>query len=125
MYYLNLFALKHFALPLENEDAEWTHEKVELLLQSGDTKIVLNTLLSIAFYDNDWQWVQDTCLRLIDGHKDQQVIELAITCIGHTARVNGMIDKEIVSAKFDSLKHDPQLAGRIEDAWGDIMTFVK
>ncbi|MBF7092964.1 hypothetical protein IUY40_15635 [Flavobacterium sp. ALJ2] len=49
---------------------------------------------------------------------------MAVTCLGHIARIHRVIDKEKVLKAFESRKDDEAINGRIEDAIDDINVFV-
>ena len=40
--------------------------------------------------------------------------------LAYTARVNGIIDKEMVTSALQKLAHDSRYAGRVQDALDDI-----
>ncbi|MEU4874969.1 hypothetical protein [Streptomyces sp. NPDC021608] len=48
---------------------------------------------------------------------------LAVTCVGHIARLHGAIDARLVTRVRDLLQ-DPVLGGRAEDALDDIASFA-
>ncbi len=49
---------------------------------------------------------------------------LAMTCIGHVARMHKVIDKSLViPVLFEKLKHST-LSGRVQDALDDIDIFI-
>jgi len=53
---------------------------LEGLLESGNEAAIIDALLSAAFYDPDWKWVQTTCLRFL-GHPAKWVRWNAVTCL--------------------------------------------
>jgi hypothetical protein len=60
----------------------------EAALASDDTEQICQPLVSIAFYDPDWHWVQEQCLALLSS-KASAIRGLAATCLGHSARMHG------------------------------------
>jgi hypothetical protein len=80
---------------------------------------VCNLLLKITFQSDEPKWVQDLCLRLIDLY-DLNVSGLAITCLGHLARIHRDIEKEAVLKKlYDNLENEI-IGDRVQDAIDDI-----
>ena len=98
--------------------------KKEQLLSSPDVAIVTDVLLEIAFSSDDWRWVQGVCLKLLD-HPDKNVSGLAITCLGHVARIHSAIDRRKVVPILTRIQESKSpLAGRASDALDDIEMFV-
>jgi len=60
----------------------------EAALASDDTEQICQALVSIAFYEQDWPWVQEQCLVLLSS-KASAIRGLAATCVGHIARMHG------------------------------------
>lgn len=93
-------------------------------LASQDVDRVCRALVSISFYDDDWRWVQETCLSYL-ANSDPQISGLAATCLGHVARIRNVLDKEKVLAALSARASEPEIAGRIADAIDDIEMFVR
>jgi len=106
------------------EEYIYSREQELSLLQSDKNEISTRALLAITFNDTDWQWAQDLCLDLIN-HTNNNISYLAVTCLGHIARIHGKIDKEKVFDAFQLKMSDKEIVGRIEDAISDINMFVK
>lgn len=70
--------------------------EIERLLQSSDEAIVADTLLYITFNLDDARWIQDKCLDLINEDSRNSMKGLAITCLGHLARIHGTTDRKAV-----------------------------
>lgn len=102
----------------------YSRERELSLLQSGNDEISTRALLAITFNDNDWKWVQDLCLDLIN-HPNNTISFLAVTCLGHLARIHKQIEKDKVVNVLQSKTKDKELTGRIEDAINDIEMFAK
>ena len=107
----------HEIFPMDRAD-------LERLLESGNEKAIIDALLSAAFYDPDWKWIQTTCLRFLD-HPKTDVRWNAATCLGHVARIHRKLDVEIVVPKLMSLKADAAIAPNVEDALDDIRWFLR
>ncbi|MBN8858972.1 MAG: hypothetical protein J0H29_11325 [Sphingobacteriales bacterium] len=93
-------------------------------LETDDIEKITTTLVSIAFYENDWEWVQNICLEYLQ-HPNENISGLAATCLGHIARIHGKMDKKKVIAKLNKRLNDFQIGGRVEDAINDIEMYIK
>jgi hypothetical protein len=99
-------------------------QEAERIFQEGDVEESVYALLRLTLYDSDWQWVQSRCIEFLKGsNHDLQAI--AITCIGHLARIHHTIDLDKVAPLFEEISSDPELQGRISDAMDDIAMFVE
>jgi HEAT repeat len=98
--------------------------ELEKLIESGNTTAIVDGLLSAAYHDPDWRWVQDLCLRFLD-HTDPNVRRNAALCLGYVARIHRDLDLELVLPKLMALKRDPVIAGSLEDALNDIRRYIK
>lgn len=103
-------------LPISREEAE------DALL-SSDPSVICDTLVRVTFYDPDWRWVQCMCLQFIQ-HQDKNICTCAITCLGHLARIHGVLDTEQVMPVLEALLNDPKVNGNVQDALDDIQTFI-
>jgi hypothetical protein len=98
--------------------------ELEVLLESGNESEIIEALLSAAYHDPDWRWVQGVCLRFLD-HSDVAVRSNAATCLGHIARIHKTLDLELVLPKLLPLKGDAAIRPWVEDALEDIRFFVR
>jgi len=99
--------------------------ELEKLIESGNETAITDALLSAAYYDPDWQWVQNLCLRFMH-HSDRGIRSNAVMCLGHIARIHKTLDWELVLPQLAALKlEDPALAPWIEDAVEDIRFFLR
>jgi len=111
--------------------SEFTYQSVfpisranaERTFAEGDSKAIADALLGLAYYDEDWRWVQDVCLRYLAG-EDESLKATAATCLAHLARIHGKIDKEKVIPALRALRNHPIISGYIDDALGDIDHFL-
>ena len=103
---------------------ERSRSDIEMLLRSGDSTDVVDALLSAAYYDPDWRWVQGQCLSF-SRHEDQNVRWVSATCFGHLARIHRQLDLELVLQRLVEMKSDPLVAAAAEDALEDIRFFLK
>jgi vesicle coat complex subunit len=95
-------------------------------LASEDPERKARALLSLAYFDPDWRWVQRTCLEAMRATAEPQVRAVAATCLGHLARIHRKIDRPEVIAALDALLDDPDpsMRAHAQDALDDIETFV-
>lgn len=93
------------------------------MLRSGNGQAIAEALVGLAYHWPDWQRVQDICLSLLD-HPDSGVRAIAVTCLGHVARIHGELDTARVLPQLRALLQDPDLSGRAEDAIEDIESFT-
>jgi len=90
---------------------------------SGNTPDACKSLVSLAFYETDWHWVQNKCLEFAKAENDE-LAGVAITCIGHLARIHKKLDLDIVLPVLDELGRNPKFKGRVEDALDDIKMYM-
>jgi hypothetical protein len=107
-----------------HEIMERSREEIEVLFRTGYTSNIEDGLLSAAYYDPDWRWVQSQCLAF-SRHSDHDVRSVAAVCLGHLARIHRQLDVELVLPRLAEMKSDPQVAARVEDAMEDIKFFLR
>lgn len=98
--------------------------EIELLLLSTDPTDILDALLSAAYYNPDWRWVQERCLEFLD-HKECSIRGLSATCLGHLARIHKQLDLEVVLPRLAKLKDDPEIGASVQDALDDIRFYLR
>lgn len=110
---------RHFqeVIPISRNEAE------EAFLSDSPERIC-NALLRISFNEPDWRWVQEKCLQFLSS-KDSNVRGLAVTCLGHLARIHKQLDLHKILPVLENLRHEPRIRGRVEDTLDDIETFIK
>ncbi|MEE3663587.1 hypothetical protein V2I52_16845 [Brenneria sp. g21c3] len=98
---------------------------LEAQLKSNDIAKISEALLYIAHNINDVEWAEKKVMEMANNPKED-VSGLALTCLGHIARINGRISKEIVipflKEKMNST--NKTLASIAEDALDDINMFT-
>lgn len=93
------------------------------MLASNNAAFIADALLRSTFYDKDWHWVQQQCLSLLD-HPSTELKGLAITCLGHLARIHRKLDLELIMEKLEPLRSYKDLSGRIDDLIDDVEIFI-
>jgi hypothetical protein len=75
--------------------------------------------LDITYNNDDWEHVQNECLRYIDD-ENLDVAQLAIICLGHIFTFHGLIDKEkVLPILYEKMK-EQEMTGIVEDALDDM-----
>jgi hypothetical protein len=90
---------------------------------SADVGRINDALIGLVYHDPDGRWVQDQCLALLD-YPDNDVRGLAVTCLGHIARIHRDLDRDRVLPALEGLRDDPTIGGRAQDALDDIAIYL-
>ncbi|MFF4312763.1 hypothetical protein [Streptomyces sp. NPDC001507] len=104
-------------LELENWRAALTAD-----IQSSDVGLSTRALLRLTYDDPDRIRVEAVLLGCLSPEADAQIRALAVTCMGHLARIHRAVSANIVR-RLQELLDDPELGGRAEDALDDIAAF--
>ena len=100
-----------------------SRSEAESLLESGNGAAIIDALLSSAYHDPDWQWVQYRCVELLN-HSELPVRRVAVTCLGHLARIHRTLDLNVVVPRLSALRADGSIRGWVEDALEDIRIYI-
>ena len=98
-----------------------SREEAARIFASGDANEIASALVDIAFHDRDWRWVQNKCL-CFARDSAPVVRQVAVTCLGHVARIHRMLDLETVLPVLNELSRDPAVT--TDDALDDIRMFI-
>ena len=105
-----------------------SREEEEAGLHSDDPSVICETLVSCAYYDDDWRWVQERCLEFMH-HWNRQVRYVAIICLGHLVRIHGVLDLDRVQPALKEMvkgsEPDPDILDAVLSARSDIRIFYK
>ena len=101
-----------------------SREDLDVAMASGDDASSAQALVGLVFHDDDWRWCQNKCLELL-GHQSSSLRRIAITCLGHVARIHGQTDVALVRSELQRMRDDPGARGAIEDAESDISIFIR
>lgn len=93
------------------------------MLASNNYIEICSALISITYYDPDWHWCQDQCLKYLN-HENKNVSGLAATCLGHIARLHKNLEKEKVIKELKKYLNDADISGQVQDALDDIDIFI-
>lgn len=100
-----------------------SREQALAAFASNDVEAICDALIRVTYHDPDWHWVQEQCVRFAE-FPDVDVRGLAVTCLGHLARIHGRLNIKEVLPMIRSLLDDPDVAPRVEDAMDDIKMFM-
>ena len=95
-------------------------------LRGPDPTAAANAIVALALHEDDWRWVQAEC-EWLATHPEANLRRLSAVCLGHLARLHGVIDRERAEAQLRSLAVDPDrwVRGAVEDALGDFKVFLR
>lgn len=105
-------------------DKKYSESELDLLLAAGNVAEAASALLYLCFNVDNAQWLQSKCLELL-SHENEDISGLAITCLGHVARMHSTIDRDKVLPILREKIKDTRLSGRVQDALDDIAMFAK
>jgi hypothetical protein len=106
-----------------DEPKALSKDEAERVFASRDLQKVREALVSIAFVEPDWRWVQDWCLAFT-ARAHCSVRAVAATCLGHLARIHGQLDTQRVMPRLELLLGDPETTAYAETAIDDVLMFV-
>ena len=105
--------------------SEFNKKDFEEIFLSNDKRNIIDALMFITFNFDDINWIQDKCLFLINFSENDDIKRLAMTCLGHIARIHGKIKHEQIVPVLSSYLDTNDLSGSAEDALDDIAMFTK
>ena len=97
----------------------YTKEEAEAAFAQGTRAEIIDALLGVTYYVEDWRWVQTACLAWLD-RPESGVQWNAIQCLGHLATFHHTLDLAIVLPALQAHLSNPALASVFYDALGDI-----
>jgi hypothetical protein len=122
--------LRHYNAGVDTEQRKYrpaqqrSREQVEAMLKSGQPEQIIDALLSAAYYDPDWRWVELQCLQGLI-HADVWVRRNAATCLGLLAVFHQRLDVELVVAALKKAGEDAEVLPWVEDSLSDIEHSMK
>lgn len=101
-------------------------DQAERLFAKDDRETICRTLVRVTMFEPDRHWAQSQCLRFA-SHKDSFVRGVAATCLGHVARIHGVIDEDEVIPVVRQLlcDRDPQTRAIAEDTISDFSIYLR
>ena len=103
---------------------EFSRDEALKAFESENHEIILDALLGIINGVDDHEWVVTQLLEYV-RHPDKWAAGAAIGGLGDVARIYKKIDKKTVLPVLEELKDHEEVAGKVEDALGDIEMFAK
>jgi hypothetical protein len=100
-----------------------SREQMEAMFRSGLAEQIIDAMLSAAYYDPDWRWVQMQCLQALTA-ADVWVRRNAVTCLGLLAVFHQKLDVELVIAALRKAGEDAEVAPWVEDSLADIQHYM-
>ena len=100
-----------------------SRQEAEAAFTSGVSHAICDALVRLVYHDPDGKWLQEKCIEMSEN-SDAEVAGLAVTCLGHLARIHRTLDLERVLPILKRVRTNPELAGRAEDALDDIETYL-
>lgn len=97
-----------------------TKAEAELALAQGTREQIIDALLGVTYYVDDWRWVQGICLDLLASDR-ADLYWNAIQCLGHLATFHHTLDLDIVLPAIQAHENDPALKPVLYDTLGDIV----
>jgi hypothetical protein len=80
-------------------------------------------LVGLALHDEDPAFVERWCRRIVGESPDADLVQVAVTCLGHIARRFGDLAPESL-ALLHELAGRPDAPGTVEDALDDVEVFL-
>ena len=111
-------------MPRYQDVVPLSREEAAAAFATDEDAKVSEALVSITFHDPDWRWVQAHCLHFA-RHPSAAIRAVAATCLGHLARIHGLLDRDSVLPVLSQLAGDRETQGRAEDALEDIRRFLR
>ena len=91
------------------EIPDLSRSEIEDRLEHGEENDVIIAMLSAALYDEDAGWIEQICLRSLDS-PIFNIRAIAMTSLGHVARIHGRLDLPTVNKKLCDVERDPDIA---------------
>ncbi len=100
-----------------------TRQEAEDNLASEVIPLICETLVSIAYFDADADWVERVCTKCL-AHPAVEIRALSATCLGHLARIHGDPRLARVRPLLKEMLKDPSVRPFALDALDDLDTFL-
>lgn len=106
----------------DNWHSDQVKQNLTKILLSKETPQICQTIVDATHVVSDYEWLVEQLLELTK-HSDIEVREIAVTCIGHLARLHRGRDKKLLLEILEPLQHQSDIAGRVSDAIDDVNMF--
>lgn len=94
-------------------------------IASGDQREAADALLSLVNYDPERTWLEGVLIGIVENPDAGPLRSLAVTCLGHVARLHQAIDQQVVVPLLKRLATDSALGAVARDALDDVDVFVR
>lgn len=98
-----------------NEVHPQSREELANGLKSNDPEQIKSALYSAAWYEKDWRWTQECCLRFL-RHPDYLVRWAAALSLGYIALFHKQLDLERVLPALHDAQADPAISSTVSDS---------
>ncbi|CAQ69531.1 hypothetical protein [Cupriavidus taiwanensis] len=106
------------------EPARIPNAEIDHVLASGNPEAIADACLSIAYYEDDWEWAFKRLKSVaFDLNRPDSLRSLAVTCVGHLARRIHDLDVAMAEEFLLSLGGDQAVASAASDALDDLRIF--
>jgi hypothetical protein len=85
-------------------------------LESNDPERIRSALYSASWYEEDWRWTQNYCLRYLQ-HDDPQVRWAAALSLGYIAQFHRHLDLDLVLPALRRAQGDPLICLTVGDSF--------
>ena len=86
-----------------------TRDELRKQFESGDSETIANTLYAASKCEEDWEWIQDQCLKCLNS-PEVSVRWAAATCLGDLAFFRRPLDVRAVVPALEKATEDPKIA---------------
>jgi hypothetical protein len=100
-----------------------SREELDTAFRRGDPSGIHDALISAAYWDDDWRWVQDQCLSFAD-HDSAVVRAGAAYALGMIAVFHAKLEMDRVIPALRRLAEDPVVRPHAETSMEDIDHFI-
>jgi len=102
----------------------YSPKEAEAVFAKGNSEEISYALLGLAYYEPDWKYVRDLCIKFLSDENSKNHSTAAI-CLGHLARIHRNPELRNVIPILKGFLADPQIGGIVEDAIQDINLYLK
>lgn len=111
-------------MSFEPPDRAWRADMLARIA-NGDQGEAADALLSLVNYDPERVWLEEILVGIVKDPDAGPLRSLAVTCLGHVARLHRAIDQQNVVPLLEQLTADPVLGGVAQEALDDVDVFVR
>jgi hypothetical protein len=102
----------------------FSQKEAEAVFANGSREEISNALVGLAYFDEDWEYVRDLCIKFLSDENNKNH-SMAAICLGHLARIHRNSEIGKVIPFLESFLSDPEIGGIVEDAIETINHYTK